>query len=105
VLISGQQVTFVDWSAACVGRTLLDVISMLPSVALEGGGEPDDVLAAHGGRKADPEAVTALVIANAGYFLDRARLPHPPGLPTVRSFQRAQGEVCVDWLRRRLGWH
>jgi hypothetical protein len=48
--------------------------------------------------------VTAVVVADAGYFLDRARLPDPPGLPTVRRFQRAQGDVCVRWLQARLGW-
>lgn len=104
VLIDGGRVTFVDWPAACLGQGLFDVVSMLPSVALEGGGEPEEVLSARGGHRFDPEAVTALVIADAGYFLDRARQPDPPGLPTVRSFQRAQGEVCIRWLKARLGW-
>lgn len=26
-----------------------------------------------------------------------------PGIPHVRAFQRAQGGVCLDWLRVRLG--
>lgn len=103
VLIQAGRVTFVDWPAACRGRILFDFVSMLPSVALEGGGQPEDVLRAHGGRL-DPDAVTAVVIADTGYFLDRARLPDPPGLPTVRRFQRAQAEICVRWLRSRLGW-
>lgn len=104
VLLDGDRVTFVDWSAACAGRTFFDVVSMLPSVALEGGGDPEEVLAGHGGQGVEPDAVTAVVLADAGYFLDRARLPDPPGLPTVRAFQRAQGQVCVAWLRQRLGW-
>jgi hypothetical protein len=37
----------------------------------------------------------------AGYFHDRRRLPDPPGLPTVRAFQRAQGEVVLRWLKQR----
>ena len=41
-----------------------------------------------------------LVAALAGYFVERGRLPDPPGLPTVRAFQRAQGEVTIAWLRR-----
>jgi hypothetical protein len=36
----------------------------------------------------------------AGYFAERGRLPDPPGLPTVRPFQRAQGDVTNAWLRR-----
>ena len=30
--------------------------------------------------------------------------PPPPGLPTLRPFQAAQGEVALAWLRRRTGW-
>ena len=33
-----------------------------------------------------------------------ARLPDPPGLPTLRAFQLGQGLVALDWLRRRTGW-
>lgn len=104
VIIGPRGVTFVDWPAACTGRNLFDVVSMLPSVALEGGGEPDDVLGANGGQGVERDAVTAVVLADTGYFLDRARQPDPPGLPTVRAFQLAQGRVCLAWLRQRLGW-
>lgn len=104
VLLGPGPTTFVDWSSACLGRTYFDVVSMLPSVALEGGGEPEEVLDRHGAGRVDPDAVTAVVIADAGYFMQRARLPDPPGLPTVRAFQRAQGEVALRWLRHRLGW-
>ena len=38
----------------------------------------------------------------AGYFLDAARHPAPVGLPTVRAFQRVQGEALLNWLRPRL---
>jgi len=104
VLVGRGGVTFVDWSSACVGRTFFDVVSMLPSVALEGGGEPEEVLERHGAGRVEPDALTSIVIADAGYFLERARLPDPPGLPTVRAFQRAQGDVSLRWLRHRLGW-
>jgi len=32
--------------------------------------------------------------------------PHapPPGIPTVRAFQAAQGRVAISWLRERSGW-
>jgi hypothetical protein len=49
------------------------------------------------------DEVIPLVAAMAGYFAERARLPDPPGLPTVRAFQRAQGEVTLAWLRRLWG--
>ncbi len=43
-------------------------------------------------------------IALTGYFLHRSRQPSPPGLPTVRAFQYAQGEASLAWLRLRTGW-
>jgi hypothetical protein len=48
----------------------------------------------------DADRVAPVVTALAGYFAERGRLPDPPGLPTVRAFQRAQGEVTNAWLRR-----
>jgi hypothetical protein len=41
-----------------------------------------------------------LVAAFTGYFAERGRLPDLPGLPTLRPFQRAQGEVTLAWLQR-----
>ena len=53
---------------------------------------------------ADPLAVTTALAAFAGFLLGGARLPDPPGLPTLRAFQLGQGLVALDWLRRRTGW-
>jgi hypothetical protein len=50
-----------------------------------------------------PEPVRAYAAALAGYFVHESLLPDPPGIPHVRAFQRAQGEVCIEWLRQRLG--
>jgi len=38
------------------------------------------------------------VAAVAGFFTSRALQPPPPGLPTVRAFQAAQGEVTRRWV-------
>jgi cysteine desulfurase/selenocysteine lyase len=48
-------------------------------------------------------AVTAYLAALTGYFVHESLQPPPPGIPHVRAFQRAQGEVCIAWLRERLG--
>ncbi len=61
------------------------------------------VAATRVGREADPEALTTFVVAIAGYFVSASLQPPPPGIPHVRAFQRAQGEVCLDWLTVRLG--
>ena len=54
------------------------------------------------GRDADPDRVNAVLAALAGFFVHRSTLPPPPGLPTLREFQRAQGAESLAWLRRRL---
>ena len=105
MLITGDGVVFVDWPHACTGAPWFDVVAFAPSVAMQGGPDPEWVLrhASSAGR-ADPGAVTAVVAAVAGYFTWQARLPDPPGLPTVRAFQAAQGQPARAWLRRRTGW-
>jgi aminoglycoside phosphotransferase (APT) family kinase protein len=105
MLITDDSVVFVDWPHACTGAPWFDVVAFAPSVAMQGGPDPEWVLgraqSAHG---ADPAAVTAAVAGIAGYFTRQALLPAPPGLPTVRAFQAAQGEHARAWLRRRTDW-
>jgi hypothetical protein len=96
---------FVDWPHAAVGAPVLDMVCWAPSVVLEGGPEPDQLLARHAlCRAADPEVVTALVAAVAGFLVERSFQPSPPGLPTLRAFQAAQGTVARAWLEQRTGW-
>jgi Phosphotransferase enzyme family len=99
VLLTDDRVVFVDWTATCTGAPWFEVVAMLPSIELEGGGEPEAVLARLG-LDVPRENLLPLVVAIAGYFAERGRLPDPPGLPTVRAFQRAQGAVTNAWLRR-----
>jgi hypothetical protein len=40
----------------------------------------------------------------AGFFIGHGTRPPPPGLPTIREFQLAQGRTALDWLRTRTGW-
>jgi aminoglycoside phosphotransferase (APT) family kinase protein len=99
VLLTGDRVVFVDWTSTCTGAPWFEIVAMLPSIVLEGGGEPEAVLARHG-LDIPRDALLTLVVAIAGYFAERGRQPDPPGLPTVRAFQRAQGAVSNAWLRR-----
>lgn len=106
ILIAGDRVVIVDWPYACVGAAWIDLAAMAPSVAMQGGPDPDTLLMRHpAARSADPEAITTVIAAFAGFFLARAARPDPPGLPTLRAFQQAQGEVSREWLARRTGWH
>jgi hypothetical protein len=105
VLLAADGVVFVDWPHAAVGNPAFDVIGWAPSVVLEGGPPPEELLARHVPPvPIDPEAITVLLAAVCGFFVERSLRPPPPGLPTIRPFQAAQGAVALGWLRRRTGW-
>jgi len=99
VLLAGEQVMFVDWPHACVGAAVADVVFLAPSVTMQGGPPPDELLArTRSGRAANRETVRAAACAIAGYLTERSLRPMPPGLPTVRAFQAAQGEIARRWI-------
>ncbi|MFF4016836.1 aminoglycoside phosphotransferase family protein [Streptomyces sp. NPDC001843] len=107
VLLTGEEdghgVVFVDWPHAVRAAPWFDLLVMLPCVRAQGGPEPEELFTGHPvGRDADPAAVTATLAALTGYFLRHSLQPPPPGIPTVRAFQRAQGEAALTWLRERL---
>jgi len=104
MLIAGERVWFVDWPLACVGAAWVDVIFFAPSVAMQGGPAPEEIMARSPVcRAADPRRITAAVASVAGFFTHRALQPPPAGLPTLRAFQAAQGEVARRWLAQRMG--
>jgi aminoglycoside phosphotransferase (APT) family kinase protein len=104
ILLTPDRVVFVDWPHACVGAAWLDLLLFLPSVAMQGGPPPWEVFDVHPlGLNAPPEQVLPVVAALAGFFVERSLQPPPPGLPTLREFQRAQGVETLAWLRRSLG--
>jgi len=103
ILLTGDGVVIVDWPHACRGAAFVDHVFFAPSVAMQGGPELADLLAlSAAGRSADPRQVAAIVCALGGYFTYQSLQPAPPGLPTVRAFQAAQGEVTRRWLARLL---
>lgn len=105
LLLTADRVLVVDWPHARVGAAWLDVAFLAPSVAMQGGPPPDELLdRAPSGRAAEEGAITAVVAAIAGFFTFEAAQPAPPGLPTLRAFQAAQGEVARRWLAVRTGW-
>lgn len=104
ILLTADRVMFVDWPWACLAPPWFDLVAMLPNVAMNGGPAPEDVLAAHPtAATADPAAITTVVAALAGTWTYLGRQPDPPGLPTVRAFQRAHAAVALRWLHERLG--
>jgi hypothetical protein len=88
-----RRAILVDWNLACRGNGAFDVAFWLPSLRLEGGPEPSELLPGAG----------ALAAAVAGFFASRAGLAPPPGAPSVRAFQRAQAATALPWAAAELG--
>jgi len=89
-------IVVVDWPAACTGPAWLDTVLLGMNVIVYGG-SPERVFAG-----LDPVICADVLAAITGYFLHVSRLPDPPGLPTVRAFQRAQGDALLPWLKANL---
>jgi Ser/Thr protein kinase RdoA (MazF antagonist) len=105
LLLTPERVFVVDWPHACVGAAWVDLVCFAPSVVMQGGPPPEALLERYlAGQRADPAAITAAVAAVAGFFTSRALQPPPPGLPTLRAFQAAQGAAARRWLAQRMGW-
>jgi hypothetical protein len=105
LLVTAAGVVFVDWPHACVGAPVFDLVAWAPSVELEGGPPPEELLALSvTGASSDRDAVAPLVAAFGGFLVRHSLQPSPPGLPTLRAFQAAQGAVALAWVRRLMGW-
>jgi hypothetical protein len=105
ILLTAERVHFVDWPWAAIGAHWIDLVALLPSVAMQGGPDPEEVWRAHRwSGDADDEAVDAFLAGFAGMLTCGALRPPPPGLPTLRAFQGAQGDIARAWLARRRGW-
>jgi aminoglycoside phosphotransferase (APT) family kinase protein len=96
----GGRVALIDWPHASVGAPWLDLAFMLPSVAMQGGGAPQDLFWSRpASRGVDPERLRAAVAGLSGYFAHSALQPAPVGIPNLRRFQAAQARHAVEWLR------
>lgn len=105
LLLTPERVFVVDWPHVCVGPAWVDLVCFAPSVEMQGGPSPEELLNRYlADRRADPDAITAAVASLAGFFTSGALQPPPPGLPTLRAFQAAQAVVARRWLAQRTGW-
>jgi aminoglycoside phosphotransferase (APT) family kinase protein len=102
ILLTPDGVIFVDWPHARIGAPWLDLLFLLPSAAVTGT-DPGEVWAAYPpARSADPDAVTAVLVALTGFFLRKSVLPPSRNVERVREFQRVQGEAALRWVYARL---
>ena len=104
ILIAGDRVYFVDWPWARIGAPFVEWLGFAPSVYMQGGPKPDVLLRMARLDGVADDDINAVIASFTGYFLARSRRPPPPGIPTVRAFQAAQGDVGIEWLRERTGW-
>jgi aminoglycoside phosphotransferase (APT) family kinase protein len=103
LLLTEDRVFLVDWPWACRAAPWFDLLAMLPSVRMQGGPPPEEIFDRHPvAAEAGAGAVNAALAALAGYLIWSSHEPPPPGLPTLRAFQAAQGRPALAWLRTRL---
>lgn len=88
-----DRVVLVDWNLPHRGNATFDLAALAPSLRLEGGPLPDELVP-------DQPELAALL---AGYFCQRAGLPTIPQAPRVRRFQERQARVALPWAARALG--
>jgi hypothetical protein len=82
----------VDWNWASLANPAVDVAAWLPSLTVEGGPPPWEVLPDAGPLGAFVAGVWAAVVG----------LPPPATAPNVRDLQRRQLAVALDWIDREL---
>lgn len=104
IITTTNGAVLVDWPWAAVGAAWVDAITVLVNVRVfDHAFDVDEMLASHDVfTTSDATKVNGFLSGLAAYFIDSARQPPPPGLPTVRAFQQQQGEAVIHWLRDRL---
>ena len=92
----------IDWPHTCRdGAPWWDLLAMLPSVAMQDGGDPQEIFWAHpNAAGADRDAVRAVLAGITGFFVHGSVQPPPPGIANLRDFQLTQGITSLEWLRR-----
>jgi hypothetical protein len=91
------RVVFVDWAWAARAPAWADqaILQADMRVATDHPAIPD---------LPDDDGIDGFIAAVAGGLWWGSLQPDPPGLPTLRRFQRESADACFRWLRGRLGW-
>lgn len=92
-LCFADRVVLVDWNWASVGNPEFDLAFWLPSLEVEGGARPDEIL---------PEAPELAAVVS-GFLAAHAGRPDIPTAPRVREIQRTQLRTALPWAARALG--
>jgi aminoglycoside phosphotransferase (APT) family kinase protein len=102
ILITKDRAVFLDWPHAKIGAAWIDFLFMFPSIVLQKG-PGMDTLIERSPLASVPEAkLFPMAVALAGFFLWNSLQPPFPRLPTLREFQRTQGDVVIRWLEKGM---
>lgn len=99
ILITADKAVFVDWPHAVIGAPWVDFLFMFPSVEMQGGPDLATLVEISPLKRVPKDDLLAMSVALAGLFMWRCVQPPPPQLPTIRKFQRDQGDVVMRWLK------
>ena len=93
LLMTEDRVVFIDWAHAAVAAPWADTVILHADMrgAVELPELPDD------------DGITGFLAGIAGGLWWGSDQPPPPGLPTLRPWQRDHALAHLDWLRERLG--
>ncbi len=101
VLITPQRAFFVDWPHARLGNPLIDVLSLLSTVALHGR-DPSPYVEAHPlAATSHPRTIDALLAAHAGFCAAGALAPVRDTHRSIRDAKRELASGYLTWLEHR----
>ena len=102
ILLTADQVLFVDWPHARLGAPFIDVVLLLAS-AVADGVDPEPFMAASPLTAGiDPGAIDGLLAAHAAFCLSGALQPPEPGLEPIHAAKLELGLAALGWLGRRF---
>jgi aminoglycoside phosphotransferase (APT) family kinase protein len=106
VLLTEQGDVFVvDWAFAARGQPWMDLVCLLPNVALRDGPEPEAVWQEHPWHATtDPHAFDAFLAAWAGMLTHLVLGTANSALASLRRLHAEQAAAARAWLARRRGW-
>jgi len=92
IILTDDRVVFIDWAHPGLAPRWADTVilhaEMRGSVTLP--------------KLPDDPAITGFIAAIAGGLWWGSAQPAPPGIPTMRTWQREHALVHLDWVRERL---
>ena len=104
IRLQGKLLRLFDWNFACAGPVEFDVAAFAQSIMMEGGPDPERIVAEYDlVLPLRTVALDASIAGIAGYLADRAWRPAVVGLPRIRSVQRRQLKATLAWAARHFG--